>query len=660
MRDYTVNQLLTRLVNQKDFEMRQSGVRYFSIPKLLFSFNITEAESELILKVSLALFDLDEQNANDSEKHEFVKNITRQAFFLKIWDESSAHNITKILSDQLCHRLALECTNMDQDSMNKKLLELAKPAKYFTPLELYRRFLPDEICWQVNETSKYFNWCRYGFRKSFSRDHKTFIPVLDYINNHLTRDTITELVLTLQAERSYHFLTASMLYHIFITMKTVIGHPDLPKAMTMLDFMTADLSPTLVQSNHFFNDYKVKACLHEEENNSTYCDQIKREMIKIFEENQDLLAKIINVSMVADAHFSDDSTHPLIPLCSYGRPKNKLKMCQDFMPSKVVPMRHNCFTFNRDGQVQEKVNKVGPGKGLTFLIEDNFGKDDKNGIFKLVIHEPEVAPDLRHFYDSYVSVPLGQSLFVSLKPTITTTTKDFDRMSFNKRKCILPSDQQIERPYGYKYHQVHCFTEAIVKYAIEKCNCTPWFLLDMFSGHRICEYFGYQCYKTKITEQSQQRDSYLKEKCQPSCSQIYYSPTVANQNRLLEAMAWDGHADVLDDYIYFGIRDPMNNNKTWGKINPFLVGGPKLNMTPEEYKSQRFSKFALVNINFLEPQATVITKDAKVTFADMLGNIGGTFGIFLGLSTIGLVDIIVTGYSSFKKYLSKMLKILEK
>ena len=45
--------------------------------------------------------------------------------------------------------------------------------------------------------------------------------------------------------------------------------------------------------------------------------------------------------------------------------------------------------------------------------------------------------------------------------------------------------------------------------------------------------------------------------------------------------------------------------------------------------------------NFIHKETTVIMKDAKVTFADMLGNIGGTLGVFIGLSFVGLLDFFI-------------------
>jgi hypothetical protein len=36
-----------------------------------------------------------------------------------------------------------------------------------------------------------------------------------------------------------------------------------------------------------------------------------------------------------------------------------------------------------------------------------------------------------------------------------------------------------------------------------------------------------------------------------------------------------------------------------------------------------------------------VTKDAKITIPDMIGNIGGTLGVFIGFSFLGLLDDLV-------------------
>ena len=52
------------------------------------------------------------------------------------------------------------------------------------------------------------------------------------------------------------------------------------------------------------------------------------------------------------------------------------------------------------------------------------------------------------------------------------------------------------------------------------------------------------------------------------------------------------------------------------------------------------ARTSLVHVNFNKLEANKITKDAKVTFPDALGNIGGTFGVFLGLSFVGILDFV--------------------
>ena len=57
----------------------------------------------------------------------------------------------------------------------------------------------------------------------------------------------------------------------------------------------------------------------------------------------------------------------------------------------------------------------------------------------------------------------------------------------------------------------------------------------------------------------------------------------------------------------------------------------------------------LVHINFEELNAWAVTKDAKITIPDMVGNIGGTLGVFIGFSFLGLLDDLV----EFFQYLNE-------
>ena len=71
--------------------------------------------------------------------------------------------------------------------------------------------------------------------------------------------------------------------------------------------------------------------------------------------------------------------------------------------------------------------------------------------------------------------------------------------------------------------------------------------------------------------------------------------------------------------------------------------------TMMDVRARYETPFSLVRINFGSPRATVITQDAKVTFADMVGSIGGTFGVFLGISFVSLVDELVEWFLWLKR-----------
>ena len=112
------------------------------------------------------------------------------------------------------------------------------------------------------------------------------------------------------------------------------------------------------------------------------------------------------------------------------------------------------------------------------------------------------------------------------------------------------------------------------------------------------------------------------QKCLPACSYIKYKSNVLKEEELdKDSLDYEEiQADVVG-----AIFEDQQNNPYW----------------------------SYVQINFADPHATVITQDAKVTFADKVGSIGGTFGVFLGLSFVSLLDEILDGLQYIYRQLTK-------
>ena len=94
------------------------------------------------------------------------------------------------------------------------------------------------------------------------------------------------------------------------------------------------------------------------------------------------------------------------------------------------------------------------------------------------------------------------------------------------------------------------------------------------------------------------------------------------------------------------------------KQNPYLVFDANVEVSgyslegESNYLKEALKMFSLVQINFKSIEITTVTKDVKVSIPDMIGTIGGTFGIFLGLSTLGLVQSLLDFIEQLKHWCS--------
>ena len=66
------------------------------------------------------------------------------------------------------------------------------------------------------------------------------------------------------------------------------------------------------------------------------------------------------------------------------------------------------------------------------------------------------------------------------------------------------------------------------------------------------------------------------------------------------------------------------------------------------YLEEKLNRATLVHLNFEELEVFTVTKDAKITIPDMIGNIGGTLGVFIGFSFLGLLDDLIELFQSFQ------------
>jgi hypothetical protein len=204
-------------------------------------------------------------------------------------------------------------------------------------------------------------------------------------------------------------------------------------------------------------------------------------------------------------------------------------------------------------------------------------------------------------------------------------------MKIDKRQCIFQNEGNQFGP-GLKDSPVNCMRNDSIEKSILKCGCRLWFT-ENHDSVPICDLVGAVCF-TKYLKEDEEN---ILKTCPSSCNFVKYSSSLAGQKPVSQVTTKGNTA--LRRYFINDVSSVVAQG--WTAINI------------DQYLDKRRTYVAIVHLNFEDPEATVVTMDAKVTFADMLGTVGGTFGIFLGVSFIGLVESFIYVYHTF---LSLILK----
>ena len=225
-------------------------------------------------------------------------------------------------------------------------------------------------------------------------------------------------------------------------------------------------------------------------------------------------------------------------------------------------------------------------------------------------------PDFNSYPGNVVNILARHQYKISLDTTITNITKNFADLSDKQRSCKL--NRNRVDPF---YIDVNCRMDKCLDLAEKFCECTPWYVLDSKTTGDICGPEGLKCFSDQMENLT---DHSWIESCPPECIS-------SKLNIESEAV----------DLTWLSKIEKASLKATFGGFENFSYFN-----TLEAYGD---SKFALIHVNFINPQVTVITKDAKVTFADQLGSIGGTLGMFIGLSFVGILDFLIRLWSFMRK-----------
>ena len=209
---------------------------------------------------------------------------------------------------------------------------------------------------------------------------------------------------------------------------------------------------------------------------------------------------------------------------------------------------------------------------------------------------------------------------LQVKPTMISTSADFDKLSKEERQC--QNDPNFD--------QTKCAMDVIMNHAYAKCGCIPWYYMaENFEANKTCDTFGSFCFEDACSN-FMSNNEISPNTCPQPCKSTKYSVSLRGQN-LIRDLNVELYGGQVQDYI---------NSDTKSILLERVIN----DQLEDKFKLKQLS---ILDINFEDPQVLVITKDAKATLADKVANIGGTFGLFLGLSFFAIAEFIIDHVSMF-------------
>ena len=313
----------------------------------------------------------------------------------------------------------------------------------------------------------------------------------------------------------------------------------------------------------------------------------------------------------------------LIPLCSYASENNILYKCNNFKKLN----NGKCFTFNESSFD----HILGQTHGLNFVANYNYpGTDaDLRDPITIILHEPSQKPDIENIMGLNFRAAPGRIIDLKISATVIDTTESFDAMNFNSRKC----EKDMENG------EIKCISEKIIERATQNCGCQPWYLSN--PKFKACDTLGMICYEKAFANGT--KDTKLKGSCYESCKNIKYSLIVLENAPIDKTLNMDKYGEEFKNFVF-------NPERLYSYLG--LEHGLGMEM---DYK-KRLQRMSIFHVNFEQSKVLNVIKDAKITLPDMIGNIGGTLGVFIGFSFLGLLDTFI----EWMQYLHQKIKSLRR
>jgi hypothetical protein len=278
----------------------------------------------------------------------------------------------------------------------------------------------------------------------------------------------------------------------------------------------------------------------------------------------------------------------------------------------------NCFVFNSamfsngTRAAVKSLQKLGRYNGLELEIfsgnpNNNYSFSIESGVHVFIHNQ-----SLRANSDLGSYFPNGFSSNLALGKIINR------RLPYPYSECrkeLEVDDEffEIFKKSSRLYNQAECFDLCIQKEIIEECNCTDPTLPDLFNVQRCQNPSQFNCMFEETDRVVLNLKASCENKCPLECEVVSYTTSITTSH-----FPSDSYADHL-------LMNPEIQNKFTNSTD----------LTKDELRKNVLS----LNIYLDSFEYTEITELASQSLLDLIASIGGTFGLFIGISFLSFLEV---------------------
>ena len=279
----------------------------------------------------------------------------------------------------------------------------------------------------------------------------------------------------------------------------------------------------------------------------------------------------------------------------------------------------NCYRFNSGRsssgkalELKESV-KPGPNYGLSmrFYLRPSNNKYS-SAIFeglKVFIHNSSIKPASSEGFSIESSKKTDiaiQRTFISKEPDPYSDCVDLNNYDSSYYRFLTD--------LNLKYRQQDCFNLCLQKQIIEKCSCYD-LNFPMISNSTPCGYDKINCsYGVFYAFIKNKIDDECSKLCPLECDSIRYDVSISS-NTAISRQGYNLYKKIIDAFA-----------QKYGEYN----------LTYEEVKE----RLLILNIYYSELSYIRISESPKTSIIDLFSNLGGTLGLYVGISFLSFIEIV--------------------